>query len=136
MSRKATFHLLAGLALPLAAVAHHSFAMFDMTKATQHTGRVQEVQWTNPQVWVELEVTADGKTAVLSFEGAAISVLQRVGWTRDTVKAGDVVTVAGHPFRDGRPGGSIDHLILADGRKIGTGDAIPPALIVPGVSAP
>jgi hypothetical protein len=136
MMRKAAIHLLAALALPLAAAAHHSFAMFDMTRTTHHTGRVKEVQWTNPHVWVELEVNADGKAAVLSFEGAAISVLKRVGWTSDTVKAGDVVTVAGHPFRDGRPGGSIDHLILADGRKIGTGDAIPPALIVPGVSAP
>ena len=51
---------------------------------------------------------------------------------KDTVKAGDVVTVVGHPYKDGRPGGSIDHLLLADGRKVGTGDAIPPALVVPG----
>jgi hypothetical protein len=135
MRRNVTL-LLATLALPLAALAHHSFAMFDMTRTTTHTGRVKEVQWTNPHVWVELEVTTDGKTTVLSFEGAAIAVLKRVGWTRDTVKAGDVVTVAGHPFRDGRPGGSIDYLLLADGRKVGTGDAIPPALVVPGVTAP
>jgi hypothetical protein len=130
-----TIILLATLAMPLAALAHHSFAMFDMTKSVSYKGRVKEVQWTNPHVWVELEVTADGKTTVLSFEGAAISVLKRVGWTRDTVKAGDEVTVVGHPFKDGRPGGSIDHLLLADGRKIGTGDAIPPALVVPGVVA-
>jgi len=130
-----TIILLATLAMPLAALAHHSFAMFDMAKSVNYKGRVKEVQWTNPHVWVELEVTADGKTTVLSFEGAAISVLKRVGWTKDTVKAGDVVTVVGHPFKDGRPGGSIDHLLLADGRKIGTGDAIPPALVVPGVVA-
>ncbi len=130
-----TIILLATLAMPLAALAHHSFAMFDMAKSVNYKGRVKEVQWTNPHVWVELEVTADGKTTVLSFEGAAISVLKRVGWTKDTVKAGDEVTVVGHPFKDGRPGGSIDHLLLADGRKIGTGDAIPPALVVPGVVA-
>lgn len=130
-----TIILLAALAMPLAALAHHSFAMFDMAKSVNYKGRVKEVQWTNPHVWVELEVTADGKTTVLSFEGAAISVLKRVGWTKDTVKAGDIVTVVGHPFKDGRPGGSIDHLLLADGRKIGTGDAIPPALVVPGVVA-
>ena len=106
--RKAILTLFATLALPLSAPAHHSFAMFDMTSTTSHKGRVKEVQWTNPHVWVELEVTTDGKTSVLSFEGAAISVLKRVGWMKDTVKAGDVVTVAGHPFRDGRPGGSID----------------------------
>ena len=127
--------LLAALGLPLAAFAHHSFAMFDMTKSINYKGTVREVQWTNPHVWVELDVTADGKTTTLSFEGAAISVLKRVGWMKDTVKAGEVVTVVGHPYKDGRPGGSIDHLLLADGRKVGTGDAIPSALIVPGVSA-
>jgi hypothetical protein len=127
--------LLLALALPLAALAHHSFAMFDMAKAINFKGRVKEVQWTNPHVWVELEVTENGKTASYSFEGAAIPVLKRVGWMKDTVKAGDIVTVVGHPYKDGRPGGSIDHVILADGRKVGTGDAIPPALVVPGVSA-
>ena len=131
--RKTTAVLLAALAIPLTSVAHHSFAMFDMAKSVDYKGKVKEVQWTNPHVWVELEVTADGKTTNLSFEGAAIPVLKRVGWMKDTVKAGDVVTVVGHPYKDGRPGGSIDHLILADGRKVGTGDAIPPALVVPGV---
>ena len=91
--------ILAMLALPLTAVAHHSFAMFDMAKTVNYKGRVKEVQWTNPHVWVELEVTAGGKTTVLSFEGAAISVLKRVGWMKDTVKAGDVVTVVGHVLK-------------------------------------
>ncbi len=127
--------VLLALALPIVAVAHHSFAMFDMAKSASYKGTVKEVQWTNPHVWVELDVTTDGKTSTLSFEGAAISVLKRVGWMKDTVKTGDVVTVVGHPYKDGRPGGSIDHLILADGRKVGTGDAIPPALVVPGVTA-
>jgi hypothetical protein len=136
MLRKTALAVAAMLALPATALAHHSFAMFDMTKTTRHTGKVKEVQWTNPHVWLEVEVDVDGKPTVLSFEGAAIAVLKRVGWTRDTVKAGDEVTVVGHPFRDGRPGGAIDHLILSDGRKIGTGDAIPPALVVPGVAAP
>jgi hypothetical protein len=131
--KKTTAVLLAALSLPLAAVAHHSFAMFDMAKSINFKGKIKEVQWTNPHVWVELEVTANGKTANLSFEGAAIPVLKRVGWMKDTVKAGDEVTVVGHPYKDGRPGGSIDYLVLADGRKVGTGDAIPPAFVIPGV---
>ncbi len=64
---------------------------------------------------------------------SVVSISKRVGWNRDSVKAGDVVTVVGHPYKNGKPGGSIDHLILADGRKLGTGDAIPGALRVPGV---
>lgn len=132
--KKTTATALALLALPSMVFAHHSFAMFDMAKSATYKGKVREVQWTNPHVWVELEVTADGKTTQLSFEGAAIAVVKRMGWFKDTVKAGDTVTLVGHPYKDGRPGGSIDHIILADGRKVGTGDAIPPALVVPGVN--
>ena len=55
--RKTTSLLLAALALPLVAVAHHSFAMFDMAKSVNYKGTVKEVQWTNPHVWVELDVT-------------------------------------------------------------------------------
>jgi len=133
----ATFKCLAvGLAVLLgaaAAQAHHSFSMFDMSKTVSFKGTIKELQWTNPHVWIELTVQEKDGPVTYSFEGAAIAVLKRVGWTKDSVKAGDVVTVVGHPFRNGRPGGSIDHLILADGRKIGTGDAIPGALRVPGV---
>lgn len=113
--------------------AHHSFAMFDMSKTVSYKGKVRELQWTNPHVWIELTVDEKDGPVTYSFEGAAIAVLKRVGWTRDSVKAGDVVTVVGHPYKNGKPGGSIDHLLLADGRKLGTGDAIPGALRVPGV---
>ena len=114
-----------------AALAHHSFAMFDSTKSVSQKGVVKEVQWTNPHVWVHLTVKENGKEVVYDYEGAAIAVLKRVGWTKDSIKSGDVVTVVGHPYKDGRPGGSIDHLVLADGRSLGTGDAIPGAIVVP-----
>ena len=120
-------------ALAATAHAHHSFAMFDMSKTVSYKGKIKELQWTNPHVWVELTVDGKDGPVTYAFEGAAIAVLKRVGWTRDSVKAGDVVTVVGHPYKTGKPGGSIDHLILADGRKLGTGDAIPGALRVPGV---
>jgi uncharacterized protein DUF6152 len=130
------FVALAGLwlaAWAASAQAHHSFAMFDMTKTVSYKGTIKQVQWTNPHVWIELTVEEKGAPVTYSFEGAAIAVLKRVGWTRNSVKPGDVVTLVGHPYKDGRPGGSIDHLILPDGRKLGTGDAIPGALRVPGV---
>lgn len=113
------------------AVAHHSFAMFDSTKSVSQKGTIKELQWTNPHVWIHLTVQENGKDVVYDYEGAAVAVLKRVGWMKDSVKAGDVVTVVGHPYKDGRPGGSIEHLVLADGRKLGTGDAIPGALVVP-----
>jgi len=117
----------------MTAQAHHSFAMFDSTKMIQQKGVVKEVQWTNPHVWVRLSVQVDGKEVTYDYEAAAVAVLKRVGWVKDSVKPGDVVTVVGHPYKDGRPGGSIEHLILANGSQIGTGDAIPGALTVPGV---
>jgi hypothetical protein len=113
------------------ALAHHSFAMFDATKSVSQKGVVKGMEWTNPHVWLHLAVQEKGKEVVYNYEGAAIAVLKRVGWMRDSVKAGDVVTVVGHPYKDGRPGGSIEHLVLADGSKLGTGDAIPGALVVP-----
>jgi DNA/RNA endonuclease YhcR with UshA esterase domain len=133
----ATFNIfVATVALVLcatAARAHHSFAMFDMSKTITFKGTVKELQWTNPHVWLELTVQEKDGSVTYSFEGAAIAVLKRVGWTKDSVKAGEVVTVVGHPYKNGKPGGSIDHLILANGSKLGTGDAIPGALRVPGV---
>jgi hypothetical protein len=132
MRRSSLAVLLLVLLAPVS--AHHSFAMFDMSKTVSYKGTIKEVQWTNPHVWVELVVMENGAPVAYSFEGAAIAVLKRVGWTKDSVKAGDVVTLVGHPYKNGKPGGSIDHLILADGRRIGTGDAIPGAIRVPGVN--
>jgi hypothetical protein len=122
------------LAGPAAVQAHHSFAMFDATKSVSQKGTVKEVQWTNPHVWLKLTVTEQDKTVQLDYEGAAIAVLKRANWLKDTVKPGDEVTVTGHPYKDGRGGGSIDYLVLADGRKVGAGNVIPGAYVVPGVN--
>ncbi len=114
-------------------VAHHSFAMFNQTKTVEQKGVVTEIQWTNPHVWLHLSVKAGGKDVVYSYEGAAIPVLKRVGWLRDSVKPGDVVTVVGNPYKDSsRTGGSFNYVILPDGKHLGTGDAIPGALAPPG----
>jgi hypothetical protein len=134
--KRALVRITATLLLAASALAHghHSFAMFDMTKSGTWKGTVKEVQWTNPHVWIELTLTVDGKPANWSFEGAAIPVLKSAGWLKDTIKAGDSVTIYGHPYKDGRPGGSIDYVVLANGTKVGRGDNIPPALVVPGVN--
>jgi hypothetical protein len=126
--------LIFSLGMTASVLAHHSFSMFDASKFFSEKGTVESVEWTNPHVWLVLRVAkGDAPPISYRYECAAIGVLKRVGWTSDSVKAGDVVTVVGHPFKDGRPGGSVDHLVLPDGRSIGTGDAIPGALQVPGV---
>ncbi len=124
--------LIAGMicAIGSNAVAHHSFAMFDNTRKVEIRGTVKEIQWTNPHVWLTMVVSDNGQQRTFDFEGGAPSVLKRFGWTRDTVKAGDNITLTAHPFKDGRPGGSIDSITLADGRKVGGGDGIPGAVVV------
>jgi hypothetical protein len=123
--------LLVAVANP--ARSHHSFAVFDLSKTVNYQGAVKDLQWTNPHVWIRVEVLENNRSVTYEFECAAIAVLKRAGWTRDTVKLGDVLTVVSHPYKDGRPGGSVDHLILKDGTQVGSGDAIPGALTVPGV---
>ena len=107
MKTTAIFEVIAlGLAAWLgatAAQAHHSFSMFDMSKTVSFKGTVKELQWTNPHVWIELTVKEKEGPVTYAFEGAAIAVLKRVGWTKDSVKAGDVVTVVEHPYKNGRP---------------------------------
>ena len=122
----------AALLVAAASFAHHSFAVFDMAKTETYEGTVKEVQWTNPHVWVSIDMTEGGATKTWSFECGAIAVLKRNGWTRDLVKPGDPLKIIGHPYRDGRPGGSVDRAILADGREIRAGDGLPSALRPPG----
>ena len=104
--------------------------MFDSTRKVDVKGTVKDVQWANPHVWLEMVVNENGQQKTYDFEGGAVAVLKRFGWTRDLVKPGDTITLTAHPFKDGKPGGSIDFVTLADGRKIGGGDGIPGAVVV------
>jgi hypothetical protein len=96
------------LGLSAAAQAHHSFAMFDNDKEQTIEGTVKEFQWTNPHIWVQVNVTgADGKVVEYSIEGGSPNGLRRQGWTKDTMKPGDKIVMKMHPMKDGTPGGSF-----------------------------
>jgi hypothetical protein len=109
------------LAVSLAAVfssvqAHHSAAMFDMSKTFTVQGTVKEFQYTNPHSWLQvLVVSPDGKAVEWGFEGEGPSTLLRVGIKSKTFLPGDKVTVVAHPMRDGRPAGSWVSATKADG---------------------
>jgi hypothetical protein len=84
--------------------AHHSFAAeFDSQKPITVTGTVTKVEWTNPHVWVYLNVkdAATGQVANWGFEMGPPHGLQRRGWRRETLKLGDSVTVAGSMAKNG-----------------------------------
>ena len=96
--------LLAGA--PLA--AHHWFsANFDASRPFTLTGVVTKFAWTNPHVALYLDVK-DGKTGAVTawmMDMGSPASLVRLGWSKDTVKAGDAVVVDGIPSRDGQPVG-------------------------------
>lgn len=112
---------LAALA-PLAAQAHHSFAVyFDPSKEVRVTGKVTAFRFTNPHGTVVLEV-ADGQGGVKEWraETNAPVVLQRRGWTRDSIKPGETLTIDGWPSRDGKPYIRLRRAVHADGSLVGT----------------
>lgn len=115
----ATFAVAAlGAAWPLA--AHHSAAMFDDAQVVEVKGTVKELQWTNPHVWLQVNVADAGKQIEWSIEGSSPNSLSRQGWRSTTFKPGDEVSVRLHPMKDGTPAGSfVGARFVADGRTIG-----------------
>ena len=111
--------LVGGLGLLLAvvvpAVAHHSFAAeFDANKPVELTGTVTKVEWTNPHAWFYIDVKDDsGKATNWSMELGSPNGLMRAGWTRNSLKVGDIVTVDGFRSRDGSNIGNAVGVVLA-----------------------
>jgi hypothetical protein len=106
----------AGVALALPALAHHSFAMFDANQTLSATATVKEFQWGSPHTWLEL--IEDKTEKPLSLELTTISSLMRNGWKPGTLKPGDKVTVTYHPMRDGTPAGQLVQAVTQDGRTL------------------
>jgi hypothetical protein len=106
--------LLAVLSAP--ALAHHSVAMFDLTKNLSLQGTVKEFQFTNPHSWLQIMVVGDdGKAVEWDFEAQGPSSLLRVGIKAKTFVPGDKVTVTAHPMKDGRTAGALITVTAADG---------------------
>jgi hypothetical protein len=107
-----------GLALMHArlAQAHHSNVAFEVTKVVTVTGVVKEFQWRNPHTWLTLTVVdAKGKSVDWAIEGRAPGVLLRAGWSRDSLKLGETVTVDMSPAKDGTNTGLIARVTKANG---------------------
>ena len=135
----------AGVALPLS--AHHSFsAEFDSAKEIRATGAVSKLDWQNPHAWIHLTVTeicertaARGPDAVeqewacrapggnegadWAFELGSPNGLMRQGWTRNSLKSGDVVTVLGSRARDGSTNSNARSVTTAEGKRMFAGSS-------------
>ena len=98
------------------ALAHHSNVAFEVTKVITITGVVKDFQWRNPHTWVLLTVD-DGKGGKVDWavEGRAPGVLLRAGWTKNSLKPGEMITVDMSPAKDGSKTGLVARVTKADG---------------------
>jgi hypothetical protein len=106
-------------------LAHHSFAAeYDSNKPVSLTGAVTKVEWTNPHVRFYIDVKdASGATNNWEFELGSPNGLMRKGWTRNSLKEGDKISVDGYLAKDGAHLANARTVALADGRKVFAGAA-------------
>jgi hypothetical protein len=109
------------LGVAVGAWAHHSFsAEYDAKKVVTLTGTVTNVEWMNPHVWFYIDVVGeDGRITNWACEMGPPNGLQRSGWTRNTMKIGDEVTVNGTLAKDGSKQVNARTVTTADGKRLG-----------------
>jgi hypothetical protein len=98
--------------------AHHSWPV-SRERLVTVKGTVVEFAWENPHPMMTLEVrTDDGKTEKWLIGGPAINRMEANGWTKATVKPGDVITGTGYQFSDGQKILRLERVVLADGKEM------------------
>lgn len=107
------------------AFAHHSFAAeFDANSPVELTGTVTKVAWANPHTFFYIDVAnASGEIENWALEMGSPNGLMRRGWTRDSMKIGDVVTVTGSRAKDGSFKGNARSITLSTGEKLFAGSS-------------
>lgn len=108
------------------ATAHHSFAAeFDRAQPITITGSVTKVEWENPHArfYVDAKDEKTGEVANWDFELASPNGLMRRGWTRNSMKIGDVVTVTGFKAKNAPHVGNASTVVLASGKKLFAGSS-------------
>ena len=118
--------LVTGVGLVVASapgIAHHSFAAeYDATKPITLKGAVTKIEWTNPHARFYIDVKDDkGTVTNWNLELASPNVLVRQGWTRQSLKIGDEITVTGSSAKDGSKMANARNVTLAGGKRVFAG---------------
>ena len=108
--------------LPDVAFAHHGGAAYDTSKMATLAGTVTNFEFTNPHVVISLDVKDPGTGKVEKWQGELTSPnhLSRVGWTKNTIRVGDELTMSGAALKDGGPAMAI-RKIIKNGEQVSTG---------------
>jgi hypothetical protein len=117
--------LAASAAMPL--LAHHSFAAeYDSKQPVTMKGAVTKIEWMNPHVYFYIDVKDDqtGKVENWGWEMGAPAVIQRTGWTKNSMKIGDLVIVEGTKAKGGSNHGNARSVTMAStGKRLGAGSS-------------
>ena len=120
MTRRSAL-VLAAVGILLAAVpavAHHAWPV-DMSRQVTVTGTVTEFLWANPHVMIALDVKdASGQIVKWSVGGPSTTRMERNGWSKETLKPGEVITGTGYQFQDGQKVVRLDRIVRASGQAM------------------
>ena len=109
-------------------LAHHSFAAeFDAEKPVTLKGVVVKWEMMNPHGWITVDVAASGGEKVRwMVETSNPNGLMRLGWTKNSLKPGDQVTIEAYRAKDGSNTANAARVTLADGRSVFAGSSLNP----------
>ena len=109
------------LVLGTIAFAHHSQSQFDTTKIVTIEGKITQASWRNPHslffVDGRLAGATEGAAQQWVIEGASVQGLEKVGWTKDSAKPGEKLTITGNPRSDGKRELLLTSITLSNGTK-------------------
>jgi hypothetical protein len=110
--------LIAGAAAWAPLSAHHSSSSYDMEHPVNIKGVVKNMEWTNPHVFIFLDVKDEsGNVEEWRVEGNSPNMLTRVGWRKEMINPGDALQVNGAQAKNGSKVMRLISLTLANGQK-------------------
>jgi hypothetical protein len=99
--------------------AHHGAASYDISKMTTLKGTITNIQWMNPHAEIEIEVNdTTGKAQKYIVESVSPLGLSRIGWTKDSLKPGDQITVTGNLSKNGTRFLRLKKIVFPTGKEL------------------